>query len=273
MVKKLLCLLTVILLLMPGLALASGMVYDNANLFTATEIQEMEAYIAQLREDYGMDVLVLTGEDARLNDSQDYADLFYEQHASTEDGFLYFIDMRNREQTISTSGKMIDIVNDRRLNALFDAASSGLSQGRYGSAAMAVLRQLNTYMKQGREEGSYRYDAETGRRLTASYNKLTSYEMTLAAVVGIAVAMVIVGSVSASYSLKGGTYRYNVGDNTSRTLTRDDEQFVSQRVTRQVNQPAPSSGGSSHGYHSSGRGSSVHHSSSGHSHGGGSRKF
>lgn len=273
MVKKMLCLLTAVLLLIPGMALAAGAVYDNANLFTAGEIQEMEAYLEQLREDYGMDVLVLTSREARLNDSQDYADLFYEQHASSEDGFLYFIDMRNREQTISTSGAMIDLITDRRLNALFDAAASGLSYERYGSAVMAVLRQLNTYLKQGREEGSYRYDAETGVQLTAKYNRLTAYELAIAVVVGAAVSMIIVASVSASYSLKGGTYRYSMGENASRTLTRDEERFVTQRVTRHVNQPAPSSGGNSRGYHSSGRGSSVHHSSSGRSHGGGSRKF
>lgn len=275
MVKKLLCLLTVALLLIPGMALASGAVYDNANLFTASEIQDMEAYIAKLREDYGMDVLVLTSRDARLNRSQDDADLFYEQHATTEDGFLYFIDLRNREQTISTSGMMIDFITNRRLNGLFDAASYDLSRERYGSATMAVLRQLNTYLMQGREEGSFRYDAETGWRLTPSYNKLTVYEIALAAVVGIAVAMIIVASVSGSYSLKGGTYHYNMGDNASRTLTRDEEHFVSQRVTRQVRQPAPAPGSNAHGYHASGnsKGSAVHRSSSGHSHGGGSRKF
>lgn len=273
MVKKLLSLLMVCLLLTPLAALAEGRVFDDAKLFTASEIQELEAYADRLWADYRMDVLVLTSEDALLNDSQDYADLFYERTASSEDGMVYFIDMRNREQTISTSGLMIDYITDRRLNALFDAASGNLSRGSYGGAAMAVLKRLNTYLGQGREEGSFRYDAETGMRLTASYNRLTSYEVAIAAVVGAAVAMIIVASVSGSYQLKGGTYRYDLSGNTARELTRDEEQFVTQHVTRQVHQAAPASGGSHHSGHSSGRGSSVHHSSSGRSHGGGSRKF
>ena len=274
MVRKLLCLLAACLLLIPSMALAEQWVYDNANLFTGAEIQELEAYIAELRENYGMDVMVLTSEDAPLDQSLDYADIFYERHASSEDGMVYFIDMSNRVPTISTSGEMIDMITDRRLNKLLDVSYDELARGRYGDSAMAVLRQLNTYLRQGREEGSYRYDAVTGQRLTASYNRLTSYEIALAAVVGAAVALIIVASVAGSYQLKGGTYRYDLNGNTTRTLTRDEERFVTQRVTRQVRQAAPAGGGSHTSHSSSGRGSSVHHSSSGHSHGGGSgRKF
>lgn len=273
MVKKLLCLLAACLLLMPCAALAEGRVFDDANLFTASEIQELEAYADQLWTDYGMDVLVLTSEAAPLNDSLDFADLFYEDHAASEDGLVFFIDMKNRVPTISTSGLMIDYITDRRLNTLLDAGYNDLARGSYGRAAMTVLRQLNTYLRQGREEGSYRYDAETGVRLTAAYNRLTEYEIAVALVVGAAVAMIIIASVTSSYNLKGGTYRYDLNENAARVLTRDEEHFVTQRVTRRRNDPPPSSGGS-HSSHSSGRGSSVHHSSSGHSHGGGSgRKF
>ena len=274
MVKKLLCLLMTLLMLTPCAALAAGRVFDEADLFTASEIQELEAYADQLWEDYRMDVLVLTSERAPLNQSLDYADLFYEDNASSEDGLVFFIDMHNRVPTISTSGLMIDYITDRRLNTLLDTGYDDLARGRYGSAAMAVMKRLNTYLGQGREEGSYRYDAVTGVRLTEKYNTLTSYEIAVAAVVGAAVAMIIIASVSGSYQLKGGTYRYDLGANSSRKLTRDEEQFVTQRVSRQVRQAAPASGGGSHSNHSSGRGSSVNHSSSGRSHGGGSgRKF
>lgn len=280
MVKKLLCLLAACLLLMPCAALAEGRVFDDANLFTASEIQELEAYADQLWTDYGMDVLVLTSEAAPLNDSLDFADLFYEDHAASEDGLVFFIDMKNRVPTISTSGLMIDYITDARLNVLLDTGYDDLALGRYGSAAMKVLKKLDVYLERGRVEGSYRYDPETGEKLSKPYdpndvprNELTSYEIAVALVVGAAVAMIIIASVTSSYNLKGGTYRYDLNENAARVLTRDEEHFVTQRVTRRRNDPPPSSGGS-HSSHSSGRGSSVHHSSSGHSHGGGSgRKF
>lgn len=281
MVKKLLGLMTAcLLLLLPCAALAEARVFDDADLFTASEIQELEAYIDKLREDYQMDVAVLTSMDAPLNRSLDYADAFYESYGlgmgKDEAGFLFFIDMRNRVPTIYTYGVMIDYITDHRLETLLDAGYDDLARGRYGSAAMDVLRQLNVYLRQGREAGSFRYDAVTGERLTGLYNPLTSGEMLIAAIAGLAVAAIFVKSVTGSYQLKGGTYRYNVAGNASRTLTRDEEQFVTQRVTRQVRPPVSTGGGGSHsgGSHSSGHGSAVHHSSGGRSFGGGSgRKF
>lgn len=282
MVRKLLCLLAVCLLLAPCAALAESRVFDEANLFSASEIQELEAYIEQLRADYQMDFVVLTSNDAPLDRSQDYADRYYEDHGfgmgKERTGFMFFIDMRNRVPVISTDGDMIDYLHDSRLETLLDVGYDDLARGRYGSASMRVLRQLGTYLKQGREAGTFRYDAVTGERLSGLYNPLTTGEMTVAAIAGLAVAAVIVASVSGSYQLKGGTYRYSVTENASRTLTLDEEQFVNQRVTRHVRQPAQSSshsgGHSSSGSRSSGKGVSVHRSSSGRSHGGGvGRKF
>lgn len=279
MVKKLICLLAVCLLLLPCVALAESRVFDNANLFTVSEIQELEAYIAQLREDYQMDVAVLTSDAVPLNRSSDYADTFYEEHdlgtGQNHSGFMFMIDMSNRVPTITTEGDMIDLITDHRLDTLLDVGYDDLARGRYGSAAMSVLRQLRSYLREGREKGQFRYDAETGVRLTGYYNPLTPGEILLAVIAAVAVAAIFIMSVSGSYQLKGGTYRYNLADNASRTLTRDEEHFVTQRVTRHKNAPPPSSGPHSGGHSSShSRGSAVHRSSSGRVHGGGSgRKF
>lgn len=281
MVKKLICLLAVCLLLTPCAALAEARVFDNANLFTASEIQELEAYIEQLRADYRMDFAVLTSDDVPLNLSQDYADRYYEDHGFGMDrdrsGFLFLIDMRNREETVSTDGVLMDYINDSRLERLLDVGYESLGRGQYGMAAKNVLRQLESYLRQGREKGTFRYDAETGERLSGLYNPLTTGEMAVAAIAGLAVALIIVASVSGSYQLKGGTYRYSVAENATCTLTADEEQFVNQRVTRHARQPVSTgpthSGSSASRSHSSGKGIAVHHSSSGRAHGGGSRKF
>ena len=281
MVKKLICLLAACLLLMPCAALAEARVFDNANLFTASEIQELEAYIEQLRADYRMDVAVLTSDDVPTNRSGDYADTFYERHdlgtGKEHTGFLFMIDMSNRVPVISTEGDLIDYLNDSRLETLLDVGYNDLARGSYGTAAMRVLRQLRAYLHQGRERGTFRYDAETGERLSGLYNPLTAGEMAVAAIAGLAVALIIVASVSGSYQLKGGTYRYNVMENATRSLTRDEEQFVNQRVTRharpQPQHTAPTRS-SSTASRSSGKGVSVHRSSSGRTHGGGvGRKF
>lgn len=280
MVKKLVCLLAVCLLLIPCAALAETRVFDEANLFTAAEIQEMEAYIEQIRTDYQVDVAVATSDSVPMNRSQAYSDDFYASHdfGMGEDhaGLLFLIDMSNRVPVITTDGVMIDYITDSRLENLLDAGYNDLRMGRYGSASMRTLKQLGAFLREGRQKGSFRYDLETGKRLSGLYNPLTSGEMLVAALAGLAVAAIFVASVSARYQLKGSTYRYNLADNASRSLTREDEQFIRQFVTRQARQPVTTShtGSGSGGSRSSGMGSAVHRSSSGRSFGGGTgRKF
>ena len=77
--KRLLALIAA-LLLVPCMALASSRVVDDAGLFSEDEIAKMEELIASMQEAYQMDVVVLTSNDAAYNDTQDFADLYYENH-------------------------------------------------------------------------------------------------------------------------------------------------------------------------------------------------
>ena len=276
MVRKMLRALCVLLILMlPVCAAAEGRVFDEADLFSSAEISEMENKIAWIQQAYQVDVVVLTSYDAPYDRSLDYADLYYENGGfgmgEDEAGLLYFIDMNNRVPTISTTGVMIDYITDSRLEELLDAGYDELSDGEYGAAALAVLDRLEDFMHDGREEGSFRYDAQTGQRLSGLYNRLTLAEFAIAALIACVVAMLFVVTVQARYSLKGGAYRYDVEGNASRELIRDEETFLRQHVTRMVHHQNPPGG---HGGSGGGRGSAVHRSSSGGMHGGGSgRRF
>lgn len=275
MVKRIGCLLLVLLCL-PCMALAGSMVVDDAGLFTQSEIQQMETLIRQIRDEYQMDAVIVTSYDVGYNDSQDFADLYYEKggYGLGEDdaGLLYLIDMRNRVPCISTSGVMIDYITDSRLESLFDCSYDALARGAYGTSALQVLRQLEKFLKQGRQEGSFRYDAQTGRRLSGLYNTLTVGEIFFAAIAGLSAAGIMMMIVVSRYSLKGRGYRYDSAANASCQLTRDESTFLRQDVIRTRNAPPPDHGGG--GRPGGGSGSSVHRSSSGGSHGGGvGRRF
>ena len=275
MMKRMLC-LAAVLLLLPCLAMAGEMVVDDAGLFTQAEIRQMEEIITRIRDTYQMDAVVVTSRAPGYNDTQDFADLYYERNGyglgDDKAGLLYLIDMRNRVPCISTSGVMIDYITDSRLNELFDCSWDQLASGQYGQSTITLLSKLESFLRKGRQEGSFRYDAETGKRLSGLYNALTGGEALIAALAGLAVAAVIYLTVNSRYSLKGGAYRYDLAGNTSCQLTQDDEVFLRQNVVRTRNAPPPQSGGSGGGH--SGSGSSVHTSSSGGSHGGGvGRKF
>lgn len=273
MVKRMLCLLAAVLLL-PCFALANTQVVDEANLFSADEISQMEEIIQRIADEYQMDVVVLTTYDVSATHSdapiQDYADLYFESNGyglgDDKAGLLYMIDMTNRAPCISTSGVMIDYITDSRLEDLFDVSGDFLSSGQYGKAALRLLNKLESFLVEGREEGSFRYDAETGKRLTGLYNKLTEGETMLATVCGAAVALFMYFYVSSLYNLKGSTYSYNVDANTDCQITNAQERFV--RETRRVVRNQSGSGGS-RGGSGGGNGSRVHTSSSGGFHGGG----
>ena len=66
---------------------------------------------------------------------------------------------------------------------------------------------------------------------------------------------------------RGGTYRYNLTENGSCRLTRNDETFLRQSVS--VVRHDTNSGGGGGGHSGGGSGSGMHTSSSGTSHGGG----
>lgn len=108
----------------------------------------------------------------------------------------------------------------------------------------------------------------THSQFSGMYNALTTNEIMLAGGAAAAAALVVYLCVHGSYNLTGSTYSYDVSSNASVRLTRDDERFVRQFVTRAPRNTTTHSSGSGRS-----GGSGVHRSSGGRSHGGGGRRF
>ena len=279
MVKKLFAAL-LLLLLIPAAALAETQVYDQADLFTVAEVQQMEELIAQIESEHQIDMVVLTTNRVRDDYTDDlyyvrnYADDFYDQGGfgmgEDNSGMLIMIDMRNRVMWLSTGGVMIDYINDSREDAILDACYAELRGGDYGDAVIEALEMVERYMNKGRAEGAFRYDEATGRRLGGVYNTLTGGELLVAAAAGGGTALAIYLCVSSAYRIGGQTYRYDRAANTSLMLTRNTNRFLHRTVTRTARHQ---SSGGGYGGGRSGGGSGVHRSSGGRSHGGGGRRF
>ena len=284
MVRKSVCLLLlslfVSLLALPAAA-DHAWVIDDASLYSQSEIEQMETMIHQMVDQYKMDIGVLTtydvphsGGDDRV--TVDYADTYYENngYGLGEDraGVLMILDMTNRYNYLSTAGTMADYLNDHRIEEMLSSADDALYNGEYGRAMIAELTTLNQFLREGIEEGSFRYDVETGERLTGIYNKLTKSELFFAVICGASAALIMYLVVMRMYLLKGKTYHYSLGkENVRVNMQVDDEQFIRERVTR-VPIVRSSGGGGGHGG-GGGRGSGMHMSSGGMSHGGGGHHF
>ena len=237
----------------------------------------MEEKIAHIRDTYQIDMLVLTSYDAPTDQSLSFADDFFDYNGyglgDDYSGFVYFIDMHNRNPVISTCGLMIDYISDSRLEKLLDAAYEPLPSGGYGDSALIVISMVEDILKKGIEEGHFRYDTATGKRLSGIYNKLTDAELGTSLIGGMATMGFVMLTVYRQYNLKGGTFKYKPEDNGGMNYTCNDAIHL-RSSTRVVKDPPPSSSSGGGGSYGGGSSSGVRTSSSGRSHGGGvGRKF
>ena len=91
-------------------------VFDEAGLFSAEEVQELETRIDEVRDSQDADLAVLTVEDAQGESAESYADDFYDSHGlgvgDDASGILLSIDMDNREIYVSTTGYAMKVLTD-----------------------------------------------------------------------------------------------------------------------------------------------------------------
>ncbi len=276
-----LALLTALLLAsVLGGALADGArVFDRADLFSSSEERAIEESIAAFQESTGMDFVVLTAREDYDGSQQQVADAFYEQGGFGLDdehsGIIYFIDMYDRYHYLSTTGQMIDYMPDVRIDSAIERCKRYLSAGDYAGAVQHMISLVSDYVRSGIPEGQYRYDVVTGQRLTARHKALTTTEMLVCAALAALIGLVVVGSVSSRYKLKGNTYDYNFRQNCALTITGRTDDYVRTTTTRvrKAEPPSGGRGGGGFGGGGGGFGSGVHTSGGSMSHGGGGGRF
>jgi len=280
-IKRTLALLAAALLcLTAGMAMASATatserLFDRADLFTATEEEAIRNAIADFQKATGMDFVVLTSSESHGDASQQQiADAFYDQGGFGLDeensGVLYYIDMYDRQEYISTTGAMIDYLTDERIERSLDVSNPNLRAARYADAVQAMIAKVQEFVKAGIPEGQYRYDVITGQRLTARHKVLTTAEMLVGGALCLLIGFIFMSGVKARYRLKGSTYKYDYATNAQVDMQENRDDYLRTTVTR-ARKPPPSSG-SGGGFGGSG-GSGVHSGGGGVSHGGGGRGF
>lgn len=251
-------------------------VYDQVELMTEAERLELHAKAMKLTEDWELNFVAVTTDDADGKTTQEYADDFYDELFPGEDGILYLIDMDHREIYVSTSGLGIRYLTDERIEKVLDAAYPYVSDGDYYMAFVEGMNRTQDFLREGIPLDQYNYQVETGERdyYTDSYEQpkeITKVEFLAALVSGLAAAAVTMGVIKAKYQLKFEDFHYDAYTDSDVRLSRKSDRLVNTFVThRRIPRNDGNHGGGSSG---GGSRSSVHTSSSGSSHGGGGRKF
>ena len=262
-------------------------VFDQAGLFSETEIIQLEEKIAQCRKSTKMDVVIVSAYADGERSAEEYADDYYDYGGfgvgKKASGvlLLYYMDGPGQpggECYISTTGTMINMLTDERIESILDDVYGDLGNRDFAGAAEHFLEDVKAYVKEGVESGQYTYDRDTGE--IVRYHSIRLYEVAIAMVIaGISAGSVCL-DIKKRYAMKQSSREVS---NSLQAYRADCAFHFSVAGDKMINKyvrsiPIPrntssGSGGRGHSGSSSAGRSTIHTSSSGSSHGGGGRRF
>lgn len=239
-----------LLFLSPHVFAEQNVLVDQADLFSNEQKTQIESELQQFHKKTGMTGVVVTTNNAEGKTSQDYADDFYDDNRYGTDkensGFLLLLDLDNRKVYLSTTGKMIKLLSDRRIERILDQSVPYMGDQQYAKAATTAIQEIEHY-----------YDRDQPG--------FTPLKIMIACAAGILTALAFFLFIQSRYHLKSGTYQYPYHDKGSVHLTDQSDIFITSFITTRRIPRNNNSGG--------GGGSSTHTSSGGSTHGGGGRSF
>lgn len=262
-------------------------VFDQAGLFSETEIIQLEEKIAQCRKSTKMDVVIVSAYADGERSAEEYADDYYDYGGfgvgKKASGvlLLYYMDGPGQpggECYISTAGIMINMLTDERIESILDDVYGDLGNRDFAGATEHFLEDVKAYVKEGVESGQYTYDRDTGE--IVRYHSIRLYEVAIAVVIAGILAGSVCLDIKKRYAMKQSSREVS---NSLQAYRADCAFCFSVAGDKMVNKyvrsvPIPrntssGSGGRGHSGSSSAGRSTIHTSSSGRSHGGGGRRF
>ena len=262
-------------------------VFDQAGLFSETEIIQLEEKNAQCRKSTKMDVVIVSAYADGERSAEEYADDYYDYGGfgvgKKASGvlLLYYMDGPGQpggECYISTAGTMINMLTDERIESILDDVYGDLGNRDFAGATEHFLEDVKAYVKEGVESGQYTYDRDTGE--IVRYHSIRLYEVAIAMVIAGILAGSVCLDIKKRYAMKQSSREVS---NSLQAYRADCAFHFSVAGDKMVNKyvrsvPIPrntssGSGGRGHSGSSSAGRSTIHTSSSGSSHGGGGRRF
>ena len=262
-------------------------VFDQAGLFSETEIIQLEEKIVQCRKSTKMDVVIVSAYADGERSAEEYADDYYDYGGfgvgKKASGvlLLYYMDGPGQpggECYISTAGTMINMLTDERIESILDDVYGDLGNRDFAGATEHFLEDVKAYVKEGVESGQYTYDRDTGE--IVRYHSIRLYEVAIAMVIAGILAGSVCLDIKKRYAMKQSSREVS---NSLQAYRADCAFCFSVAGDKMINKyvrsiPIPrntssGSGGRGHSGSSSAGRSTIHTSSSGSSHGGGGRRF
>ncbi len=122
------------------------LIIDNAGLLTDPEQENLQTLASDLRQTYGMDVVILTESSIGGVPAYQYADDYYDQKGYGDNGILFLLAMEEREWYVSTCGDARYAIMDDSLEDLETALLPFLSEGAYYDGFSQFLLEVSAYL-------------------------------------------------------------------------------------------------------------------------------
>ena len=131
---------------------------DDAQLFDASQEQELLTYFENLSNDLGVEVIGVTTNDMNGNDAESYARQYYDDYDYDSDGIIMMIDMEDRSWALVSMGDLRNaFVRDVR-DQMSNAFVPYLSGGDYVEAFKQYGADVSTYYQLYKNHGADYYD-------------------------------------------------------------------------------------------------------------------
>ena len=241
-------------------------IFDDAEVLTEDEDNELEASLEELSVRQSFDVVVATIdslEDEGYTSMEEYADDLYDYcqygYGENRDGVLLLVSIGDRKWHISTCGYGITAFTDAGIQYLGEQMTPFMADGDYAGAFRTFVQWTDAYVTAAREGHPYDVDNMPHESLSIMY-------LGLALVIGLVTALIVTGVMKSQLKSvapqQDATSYVRQG---SMKLTNQRDLFLYRDVHRTERPKETSSGDSG--------GSSTHTASRGSTHGGGGGSF
>lgn len=254
--KKLLTVLSLLLCFaLPVFAAGADPVADDADLLTASQEDTLTQLAEDFREQWDMDMVIVTADDVKGMESEEYADFYYDSNGygigPGYDGILLLIDMENRVCAISTCGEAKEIFTDGDMDYILDEVIYYLSDGDYHEGAATFIQLCDDICLQMQDD--IFYDIADTEDMTEDSELSPVSVAIISLVAGLIVALIATGIMRSK--LKTVRAKNAAADYLkpgSLNLTESRDLFLYRNVTRRE-RPKQNSGGGSIGRSHGGR--------------------
>lgn len=164
MKKKGFAVLMLVFLLLSVLPVSAAeqRVFDNADLLTAEEEQNLQQFCEDAKEEYDIDFAYLTTNDTEGLSTREYGENFYIEHdlgvGEGYSGAIFVLDMGEREGQLVTCGEAMEMITDEDADVIWDEISGYFSDGDYYGGMEQLWQYVDSlcadYQNYGADGGS-----------------------------------------------------------------------------------------------------------------------